>query len=147
MYRKPRILFFSTGNATRSQMAAAFLPLAAGDEVVGASTAVQSTEIDPLAAEVLSEVGVALPDRPAKPVAQSLKENFACVVTLSDDSKERSPIWPFTRRVVHWNLKDPAAVDAPSEQRRDEFRRVRDEIRRNVEQLADAVATELQKTA
>jgi len=144
MRRKPRVLFFSTGNATRSKMAAAFLARVAGEELGATSTAVRSVEANPLAMEVMSEVGIDISGQPAAPVAESLKEHFTCVVTLSDDAKERSPVWPFTRNVVHWNLADPAAVDGPPERQREVFRRVRDEIRERVIEFATRVAPELQ---
>jgi hypothetical protein len=55
---KPKVLFFSTGDSTRSQMAEGFLRAFAGDGLVAASTAVDSVEPDPLTAEVMKEVGV-----------------------------------------------------------------------------------------
>jgi protein-tyrosine-phosphatase len=56
--RKPKILFFSTGNATRSRMAKAFFRRLSGDDIVGESTAVHSPEANALAVEVMNEVGI-----------------------------------------------------------------------------------------
>jgi arsenate reductase (thioredoxin) len=147
MVRKPKVLFFSTGNAERSQMAGGFLDTLTHGELVAESTAVKSTDVSPTAVEVMKEVGIDITKQHAKPVADSLKEHFAFVVTLSDDSKERSPVWPFTRNLFHWNLADPAAIDGPPEQRREAFRRVRDEIQRRVRELAAKVAPVLQESA
>jgi arsenate reductase (thioredoxin) len=138
MRRKANVLFFSTGDATRSRMAAAFFKRIT-DEVETASTAVKSVAANGLAEEVMKEIGVDLAKQPAKSVAQSFHENFAFVVTLSDDSKERSPVWPFTRNLVHWNMPDPAAVDGPIEKRREAFRRVRDEIRNRAAEFAQKI--------
>jgi hypothetical protein len=44
---KPRVLFFSTGDSTRSQMAEGFLRAYASDDLVAASTAVDSVDRDP----------------------------------------------------------------------------------------------------
>src|ERR1700747_2579010 len=126
MRHKAKILFFSTGNAERSRMAQGFLHRMMGEELETASTAVRSVDSDPLAIEVMREVGIDIREEHAKPVDQSLKEHFACVVTLSDDRWERSPIWPFTRNLVHWNLPDPAATPGSHETRKEVFRRVRD---------------------
>jgi arsenate reductase (thioredoxin) len=147
MDRRPKVLFFSTGNATRSRMAQGFLRRLMDDKVGAASTAVISPDINPLAVEVMKEVGVDISADKPKVVKESLKEHFVCVVTLSDDSKERSPVWPFTRNLVHWNLPDPGATDAPPEQRREMFRRVRDEIARRVEEFARGLAPRLQSGA
>jgi len=143
MARKPKILFFSTGNGTRSRMAAALLRRISGDRLGTASTAVKSVDASPIAAEVMREVGVDIDAQEAKPVAQSLKEHFAVVVTLSDDSKERSPVWPFTPWLVHWNLPDPTTSGAAPEQQREMFRRVRDEIANLVADLANRVVPKL----
>jgi arsenate reductase (thioredoxin) len=133
MKRKLKVLFFSAGNATRSQMAEGLLRRTVGDEVLGASTAPNVHDTSPLMVEVMQEVGVDVSRNEAKEVQESLKEHFAYVITLSDDSKERSPVWPFTRNLLHWNLPDPSVADGPAEKRVEVFRRVRDEIARRVE--------------
>jgi arsenate reductase len=55
---KPRVLFFSTSDSTRSQMAEGFLRKLAGEKLAVVRTAVQSSDSDPLAAEVMKEIGV-----------------------------------------------------------------------------------------
>jgi arsenate reductase len=143
MDKKPKILFFSTGNATRSRMAAAILPRLSEGRLSASSTAVKSVEASPVAAEVMGEVGIDIAKQDTKPVEQSLKEHFSVVVTLSDDSKERSPVWPFTPNIVHWNMPDPVASDAPVEQQRERLRGVRDELWIRVDEFAKQVAPEL----
>jgi arsenate reductase len=128
MDHKPRVLFFSTSDSTRSQMAEGFLRKLAGEELAVVSTAVQSSDSDPLAAEVMKEIGVDISWQQSRGVKESLKEHFSYVITVSDDSRERSPVWPFTRSLFHWNIADPESVNGTSEQRREAFRHVRDEI-------------------
>lgn len=138
MKKKLRVLFFSTGDATRSRMAAALLGRAT-DELETASTAVKSMAANGLAEEVMREIGVDISKQPAKSIEQSFRESYTVVVTLSDDSKERSPVWPFTRNLVHWNLPDPAAVDGPLEHKREVFRRVRDDMWRRTTELVRSI--------
>ena len=128
MDHKPRVLFFSTSDSTRSQMAEGFLRKFAGEELAVVSTAVQSFDSDPMAAEVMKEIGVDIAGQQFRGVKESLKEHFSYVITVSDDSRERSPVWPFTRNLFHWNIADPEHVDGSSEQKREAFRRVRDDI-------------------
>ena len=128
MVHKPTVLFFSTSDSTRSQMAEGFLRKLAGEELAVISTAVQSSDSDPLAIEVMKEIGVDISGQQSRGVKESLKEHFSYVITVSDDSRERSPVWPFTRNLFHWNIADPESVDGSSEQKREAFRRVRDEI-------------------
>jgi arsenate reductase (thioredoxin) len=148
MNHKPKVLFFSTGNATRSRMAAAFLRRKLGREVVEeASTAVKSKDASPLAQEVMQEVGLDISPCEAKDVRESFREHFAFVVTLSDDSQERSPVWPFTKNIVHWNLPDPTAADEPPERKKAMLRRVRDEIARRVDEFAVELVPRLKGVA
>jgi arsenate reductase (thioredoxin) len=145
MGSKPKILFFSTGDSTRSQMAEGFLRTLAGEQFGAESTATVSQDRSPLAVEVMKEVGVDITELHARNVAQSLKEHFACVVTVCDAPKERFPVWPFTRNIVHWSLVDPETADAsPEPQRRAVYRSVRDEIRRTVKEFVEQTLPRLQ---
>ena|ERR1700680_2521060 len=124
-------------------MAEGFLRTFAGDELIAVSTSVRSPQPDPLAVEVMNEVGVDIFGQQAKDVAESLKEHFSCVVTVCDASKERFPVWPFTRNIFHWSLLDPETIDGPTEQRREAFRRVRDEIKAKVREFAAHTVVDL----
>ena len=146
MKRKPKVLFFSTGTAERSQMAEGFLRKITGDEIEGKCTAVRP-ESDPLAVEVMKEVGVDISGDEPEEIKQLFQEHFTCVITLSDDSKERSPVWPFTRNLFHWSMADPETVEGSPDQRREALRRVRDEIQRNVRDFATKFAPALRTRA
>ena len=128
MDHKPRVLFFSTSDSTRSQMAEGLLRKFAGDELLVVSTAVQSPDSHPLAAEVMKEIGVDISEQHSRGVKEAFKEHFSYVITVSDDSRERSPVWPFTRNLFHWSIADPERVNGSSEHKQEAFRRVRDEI-------------------
>jgi arsenate reductase len=137
------VLFFSTGSAVRSQMAEGFLRRISGDQVEGRCTAVRP-ESNPLAEEVMREVGVDISEDEPKEIKELFQEDFTCVITLSDDAKERSPVWPFTRNLFHWSLADPAAAEGSPEQRREALRRVRDAIADNVRDFVRTVVPRLQ---
>lgn len=132
MTHKPKVLFFSTGDSTRSQMAEAFLEAFAGDKLIAVSTAVKTPERNPLTDEVMKEVGIDISQQHAEELATSLKEHFACVITVCDASRERFPVWPFTRNLFHWSLPDPTVGNGSPEELKTAFRRVRDEIGQKV---------------
>ena len=146
MQGKPKVLFFSMGNAVRSLMAEGFLRRMAGGQVEGNCTAVRP-ESDPLAVEVMQEVGIDISEAQPQEIKKLFKEHFTCVVTLSDPAKERQPVWPFTRNLVHWRLPDPLDVTGSPEQRREALRYVRDRIADNVKQFANSVAPQLRARA
>lgn len=136
MIRKPKVLFFSTGDSTRSEMAKGFLEAFAGDKLTAVSTAVQTPDRNPLTVEVMREVGIDISQQHSEDLAHSLKEHFAFVITVCDASRERFPIWPFTRNLFHWSLPDPTKANGSPEELRSSLRRVRDEIRQKVREFA-----------
>ena len=121
MNHKSRVLFFSIGDSTRSQIAEGFLRSFAGDEFVAMSTATRSLEADPLAREVMREVGIDISGQHAKNIA----------------SREKFPLWPFTCNILHWSVLDPEQAEGTTERKRQVFRRVRDEINRRVREFLD----------
>ena len=77
MDNKPRVLFFSTNDSTRSQMAEGFLRKFAGEELAVVSTAVEYPDSHPLAAEVLREIGVDISEQHAR---DRLKSKSTCLI-------------------------------------------------------------------
>src|SRR5690349_15516398 len=129
MEKRMKVLFLSTGNSTRGQMAEGFARQLAGDRVVAVNAGIESPRSNPLVMQVMEEVGVDISGQKPKDAAQSLKEHFGYVVTLYDSARERSPVFPFTTNLIQWSVKDPAATDAPTEEKKEQLRRVRDEIK------------------
>jgi arsenate reductase len=132
---KPKVLFLSTGNATRSLIAEGFLRSLTGDRFDVVSVGVERSASSPLASEVMKEAGIDISAQKTKSVAQSLKEPFGHVITICDTAKERSPIFPFALGVLHWNIADPNTEGGLLDQKKEVFRRVRDEIQDKVKQF------------
>jgi arsenate reductase len=144
---KPKILFLSTGDATRSLIAEGFLLNLTGNRFDVVSAGVEPTAPNPLAGEVMKEAGIDISGQNSKSVAQSFKQRFGHVITICDTAKERNPIYPFALGVLHWSIVDPNTVGEFSEPNAEVFRRVRDEIKDKVKQFlvdtAQIKATEL----
>jgi arsenate reductase len=121
-------------------MAEGFLRAYAGDDLVAASTAVDSVEPDPLTVEVMKEVGVDISTQRPKKITEFFKEHFTYVVTVCDASREKFPLWPFTRNIRNWDLADPERATGSLEQKREAFRRVRNEIRSRVRDFLKELA-------
>ena len=132
MLKRTKILFFSRGDATRSLMAQGFLQSFAADRFLVSSTAVEPGSPNPIAIDVMKEVGVDISAQESHEVAQVLKEHFGYVITVCDLAKERAPIFPFTFHLLHWSVMDPAVVKGTHRQTRDAFRRVRNALESNV---------------
>jgi arsenate reductase (thioredoxin) len=140
MEKKPRVLFLSVRNSVRGQMAEGLLRSMAGDRFIATSGGIESSEgIDPVAAEVMAESGIDISGQRPKNVKEWFKEHFAYVITLADCARERSPVFPFTPHLVHWNLKDPTLINGTTEERKQAFREVRDEITANINEFLGQV--------
>ena len=126
-----RILILCTGNSCRSQMAEAILRSIDGAlEVVSAGTS-PAAHVHPKALQVLQEIGVQHPHARPKKVDEFLSQRFDYVITVCDHAKETCPV--FTGSVgkrLHMGFDDPATAAGTEQQILEEFRRVRDEIRR-----------------
>src|SRR5271157_1785049 len=132
---KPKVLFLSTGNATRSLIAEGFLRSLTADRFNVVSVAAEPSNLNPLVIEVMKEAGIDISNQKPKTIAQSLKEPFGHVITISDMAKERNPIFPFSLGVLHWNIVDPNTAGGLLDQEKEAFRRVRDEIQDKVKQF------------
>jgi len=132
MEKRPKVLFLSTGNSTRSQMAEGILRASAGDIFEPVSVGIESTDRDPIAIEVMKEVDIDISRQHSKTVPESFKEHFGFVITVSDP-RERAPIFPFTPNLVHWNLEDPSVRQIATQEKKDAFRHAREELRARVQ--------------
>jgi arsenate reductase (thioredoxin) len=123
---KQRILFLCTGNSARSQMAEALLSFMAGNHFEAASAGTHPAGVNPMTIDVMQELGVDMSHHRSKHVEEFLGQDFDYVITVCDRAKETCPTFPGARNARHWSFDDPAA--ASPENRRETFRRVRDEI-------------------
>ncbi|HEX5423844.1 MAG TPA: arsenate reductase ArsC [Candidatus Acidoferrales bacterium] len=133
--QKPRVLFLSTGDATRSPVAEGFLRSLTSDRFEVASAGVEPGALNPLASEVMKEAGIDISGQQPQRIAQSLRERFGYVLAICDTARERSPIFPFTLNFRHWSIVDPNTAVCLPDRGTEVFRRVRDEIKNKVKQF------------
>jgi arsenate reductase len=125
------ILFLCVANSARSQMAEGLArSMAPEREFVSAGS--QPTRVNPMAIEVLRELGIDIAGHRSKSVDCIDRSRIGTVVTLC--AEEVCPVFPGDVARHHWPLPDPAAVLDDAE-RLDAFRRVRDELRARLRAL------------
>jgi arsenate reductase (thioredoxin) len=132
---KSKVLFLSTGDATRSLIAEGFLRSLTGERFDVVSAGVDPGASNPLASEVMKEAGIDISGQKSKSIAHSLKQRFGHVITICDPAKERSPIFPFALGVLHWSIVDPNSEPGLPTQKTEAFRHARDEIKDKVKQF------------
>lgn len=129
---KPKVLFVCTENSCRSQMAEAFLRQHAGDRFDASSAGAQATILNPMAIEVMKEIGIDISGQHSKDVAQFLGQTFQYVVRVCDKLREKCPVLPGAIWYLDWSFEDPASAQGTTAEKSATFRRVRDEIEENV---------------
>lgn len=94
------------------------------------------------AVRVMAEAGVDISWQRSKDVLEVTGEGWDVVVTVCGHAHESCPTFPGTTRIVHVGFDDPprlAETARSEEEALDHYRRVRDEIRRFVETLPEAL--------
>jgi arsenate reductase len=127
---KKRVLFLCVENSCRSQMAEALLNRLAQDRFEAESAGISPSRVHPLAIRVMREMGIDISKNRSKSVDEMAGKRFDYVITVCDPAREACPVFPSAGQVLHWSFEDPAA--AVGEDRLEVFRRVRDQIDRQI---------------
>lgn len=125
---KKRILFLCTHNSCRSQMAEGLVNHYFGDRFAAFSAGTEATGVNPLAAQVLAELGIDISKHRSKTLDEFSGEQFDYVITLCGDANENCPLFFGGVRRVHLGFDDPSRLPGAPEEVLPEYRRVRDEI-------------------
>ena len=138
------VLFACTLNAVRSPMAAAMLKHLTRGGVYIESAGVRAGELDPLAVEVMGEIGLEIAKHKPRRFEDLEDGSFDLVVTLSPEAQHKAVELTRTAatQVEYWPTMDPTAVDGSREQRLMAYRAVRDQLMHRLKQrfLAPAAA-------
>jgi arsenate reductase len=133
---KKKVLFVCIHNSARSQMAEAFLNLSAGDRFEAESAGLEPGTLNPLAVEVMKEIGIDISQKETKGILDFIKKGklFHYVITVCDEaSAARCPVFPGYAKMVHWSFKDPSSLAGPYEEKLRKTREIRDELRARIE--------------
>jgi arsenate reductase len=135
---KPRLLILCTGNSARSQMGEGLArTLTHGTwDVFSAGT--KPSTVNPLAIQVMAEVGIDISQQRSKHLNEFLNQPFDFVLTVCDDAAEACPVFPGPAQRLHWGFPDPAATLGSAAERLQSFRNVRDDFKTKFTQWLQA---------
>ena len=138
------VLFVCSHNSARSQMAEGWLRHLAGDRFVVHSAGVEPGVLNPLSVKAMAEVGIDISSHKAEGISEYLgKLPVYYLIVVCDKAAESCPrIWPGVGERVHWFFEDPSAATGSEEDKLAVFRRVRDEIKRQIEQWLAEMSSE-----
>lgn len=128
---RTRILILCTGNSCRSQMAHGFLQLFNKNLDVYSAGTKPAERVNPMAAKVMSEVGIDLSSHTPQSIQTYLDQEWDYVITVCGGANADCPT--FTGKVkhrLHIGFDDPSDAVGTPEFIESEFHRVRDEIQK-----------------
>jgi len=124
------ILVLCTGNSCRSQIAEGYLRHFAGDKARIYSAGIETHGVNPKAIQVMAEDGIDISRHTSNNVDEYMDVTFDYVITVCDNAKENCPYFPTNAQRFHYNFPDPAKATGSADEIMDEFRRVREMIKK-----------------
>lgn len=131
-----RILILCTGNSCRSQMAMGFLRAIDVNLDVQSAGTNPISAVNPYAIKAMAEVDIDLRKEQPKSVELYLGEEWDFVITVCGGANESCPT--FIGKVgkrMHIGFDDPASATGTDEEIMAVFRRVRDEIKKEMQKF------------
>ncbi len=134
---KKKVLFVCVHNTARSQMAEAFLNAMAGDRFIAESAGLTPGTLNPLIVEVMKESGYDISNNKVKSCFDFYKAGklYNYVISVCDDANaEQCPIFPGVVKRLDWPFEDPAKLTGTHEERLQDARKIRDQIKSRLDQ-------------
>jgi arsenate reductase len=125
-----KILVLCTGNSCRSQMAHGYLQHFGAERVAIFSAGVETYGVNPKAIAAMAEDGIDISHHTSNNITEYGDLAFDHIITVCDHAKEKCPYLPGTARRWHQNFPDPAKATGTEEQVMNEFRKVREQIKK-----------------
>ena len=112
-------------------MAEGILRAAAGDLLdVRSAGSNPAGYVHPKAIAALAEIGIDISGHTSKHMNEFLDCNIETVITVCGNADQACPMFPGQVNRYHWGFDDPARARGTADAVMNEFRRVRDEIRK-----------------
>ncbi|MFN4309950.1 MAG: arsenate reductase ArsC [Ferrovibrio sp.] len=128
------VLFCCTMNSVRSPMAEGILKALYPKQVFVDSAGVRKQPVDPLAVEVMDEIGLDISKHRSKTFDDLEDSSFDLIVSLSPEAQHTAVDMTRTMAcdVEFWNTFDPTIVEGTREQRLQAYREVRDFLMKKI---------------
>ena len=129
-----KVLVICTGNSCRSQIAEAYLRYFAQEPVEIYSAGIETHGVNPNAIAIMKEDGIDLSSHTSNLIDEYRDLDFDYLLTVCDHAKESCPIFVTKAIKFHHNFIDPAKASGSEEAIHEQFRAVRDEIKKYCQQ-------------
>ena len=137
-----KVLFVCGKNSINSQMAEAFLRKLGKNKFYVASAGFKAGVLNPYTVEVMKEEKIYIAKNISKSLDMIMKieKDFNYVITLCDDENcNKLPKLPWKAKIINWKIENSTNIQDSEEKIFAEFRKVRDEIKKRVEEFIKSV--------
>lgn len=130
VYGMKKILVLCTGNSCRSQIAEGYLKHFAGNRAAVYSAGIETHGVNPRAIAIMKEDGIDISKHTSNNIGEYQDIGFDYIITVCDNARERCPVFSSTAQQFHHNFPDPAKAKGTEEEIMQQFREVRDMIKK-----------------
>lgn len=128
-----KVLVLCSGNASRSQMAEAYLNVYGEGYGIYVSAGVEAREIDPLTIQVMAEDNIDITDYQSKSYHQFTDQTFDYLIVVSDKAHEALPdVAIQASKQFQYPIPDPATAPQSGEERLSYFREIRETVKKYI---------------
>jgi arsenate reductase len=128
-----RVLFLSSSNAARSQMAEALLRRLGGDRFEVYSAGFEPLPIARGATQAMQEIGIDLTGQRSKHINEYLDRQFDHVVVLCGHDRHFCPDFPHDKDTLVWTCDEPTEATGNEDDQLYAFRAARDRLQALIE--------------
>lgn len=133
-----KILVLCTGNSCRSQIAEGYLRQFSENKAEIYSAGIETHGVNPKAIEIMSEDFIDISNHTSNNVDEYAHLRFDYVITVCDNANENCPLFPGDARRFHYNFPDPAKASGTEAEIKQEFRKIREMIKKYCAAFVDA---------
>ena len=123
------VLFLCTGNSCRSQMADGIVNHDFSGKITAVSAGTDPHGLNPRAVQVMHEIGIDISQNSSNHLNRYAGQSFDYVISLCGDADEQCPAFFGGVKRLHMPFDDPPRATGSDQQVLAVYRRVRDEIR------------------
>ena len=136
-----RILVLCTGNSCRSQMAEGFIKYLKPEWKVFSAGIEPATAVSRRSIRVMQEIGIDISQNKPKHIDKFLMQSFDYVITVCDHANEACPVFiGKVKKRMHLGFRDPTKMTGEPEEVLLEFRRVRDDMNKQLKEFVRSAA-------
>jgi len=133
--RKARVIFLSTGNSCRSQMAEGYANSLGKDWIEAKSAGIEARGKNPRAISTMLDDGVDISGQVSTDMTAEMMEWADLIISVCEHAEQNCPVLPPQTRKKYWSLDDPAKATGSQEEISKAFEATRDEVKRRVNSM------------